>query len=252
MSGAKPALDTRAAATRLTEVSLDVESETALRLLTLAARAASSLSGNPRCRACGRRPRPFALPMPARSIETALADFRTRPTTASAWKPPVTALRLVDIAFDAKTLRVIAEADGSANVTVSSLPGFVDIRIKNVHMTSFLAHVFRSATAAIPTSRLCMCTMNAIPNKRRRQVEDRDRHERRDEQPGDEDRALMLPSAVPLASAGGRNRIAARMKYSRHEQERGGEKEDHGAEAGEQQERKAPRGRPATASSARS
>ncbi len=34
----------------------------------------------------------------------------------------VTALRLVGIAFDSKTLRVIAEADGNVKVAVSKLP----------------------------------------------------------------------------------------------------------------------------------
>jgi len=32
-------------------------------------------------------------------------------------------LRLADIAFDSKTLRVIAEAQGAINVSVSQLPG---------------------------------------------------------------------------------------------------------------------------------
>jgi hypothetical protein len=32
-------------------------------------------------------------------------------------------LRLADIAFDSKTLRVIAEADGTINVTINALPG---------------------------------------------------------------------------------------------------------------------------------
>jgi len=35
----------------------------------------------------------------------------------------ITSLRLVDIAFDSKTLRVIAEAAGAINVYVTSLPG---------------------------------------------------------------------------------------------------------------------------------
>ena len=34
----------------------------------------------------------------------------------------VTDLRLVEIEFDAKTLRVIAEANGTAQVAVSALP----------------------------------------------------------------------------------------------------------------------------------
>jgi hypothetical protein len=34
----------------------------------------------------------------------------------------ITGLRLVEIAFDSKILRVIAEADGNARVAVSRLP----------------------------------------------------------------------------------------------------------------------------------
>jgi hypothetical protein len=35
----------------------------------------------------------------------------------------ITKLRLADIAFDSKTLRVIAEAEGAINVFVTALPG---------------------------------------------------------------------------------------------------------------------------------
>ena len=35
----------------------------------------------------------------------------------------ISKLRLADIAFDSKTLRVIAEAEGAINVYISSLPG---------------------------------------------------------------------------------------------------------------------------------
>ena len=35
----------------------------------------------------------------------------------------VTSLRLADIAFDSKTLRVIAEAEGMISVNISALPG---------------------------------------------------------------------------------------------------------------------------------
>ena len=35
----------------------------------------------------------------------------------------ISSLRLADIAFDSKTLRVIAEADGTINVSVTVLPG---------------------------------------------------------------------------------------------------------------------------------
>ena len=35
----------------------------------------------------------------------------------------ITSLRLADIAFDSKTLRVTAEAAGAVNVTITALPG---------------------------------------------------------------------------------------------------------------------------------
>jgi hypothetical protein len=35
----------------------------------------------------------------------------------------ITSLRLADIAFDSKTLRVIAEAAGTINVHITALPG---------------------------------------------------------------------------------------------------------------------------------
>jgi hypothetical protein len=53
-------------------------------------------------------------------IEAALADFRQN-GQGVAVDATITDLRLADIAFDAATLRVIAEADGTAKVAVSSL-----------------------------------------------------------------------------------------------------------------------------------
>ena len=50
--------------------------------------------------------------------------------------------------------------------------------------------------------------------QRRRQVDDRDRHERRDENPAVKTVAA-LSLRIALASAGQRNRIAASPKYSR-------------------------------------
>jgi hypothetical protein len=55
-----------------------------------------------------------------RSIEQALADFR-RSGQGVAVEAEIRDLRLADIAFDAATLRVVAEADGIARVAVSSL-----------------------------------------------------------------------------------------------------------------------------------
>jgi hypothetical protein len=64
------------------------------------------------------------LPLAAsarKSIESALADFRKNSDGVRV-DAAITNLRLTGIEFDAKTLRVIAEADGTARVTVSALP----------------------------------------------------------------------------------------------------------------------------------
>src|SRR6267378_63978 len=82
----KPVLDQAQQTLRLTDVELAVESEAAFGLLGAAARAA----------------------MP--HLQQAVAA-------------EITSLRLADIAFDSKTLRVIAEAEGVINVYITALPG---------------------------------------------------------------------------------------------------------------------------------
>jgi Domain of unknown function (DUF4403) len=64
------------------------------------------------------------LPLAAnarKSIEAAIADFRKSDDGVRV-EAVVTSLRLVGIEFDAKTLRVIAEADGIVRVAISALP----------------------------------------------------------------------------------------------------------------------------------
>ena len=56
------------------------------------------------------------------SIEAAIADFQKQDDSVRA-ETTVTGLRLVEIAYDSKTLRVIAEAEGTVKVAVSKLPG---------------------------------------------------------------------------------------------------------------------------------
>ena len=55
-----------------------------------------------------------------RAIEASLADFR-RSNAGVDVEASLTGVRLADIAFDAKTLRVIAEAEGAARVAITSL-----------------------------------------------------------------------------------------------------------------------------------
>ena len=105
---------------RLKDIALDVESEAAFGLLGAAARAAvpyleSTLAENATV---------DLLPLTAnarKSIEAAIADFR-KSADGVRVDAAVTNLRLVGIEFDTKTIRVIAEADGTVRVAVTALP----------------------------------------------------------------------------------------------------------------------------------
>ena len=63
--------------------------------------------------------KPFAANA-RKSIEAAIADFQKQ-TPGVKVEAEVTGLRLVGIEFDSKTLRVIAEADGTARALVTKL-----------------------------------------------------------------------------------------------------------------------------------
>ena len=63
--------------------------------------------------------KPFAASA-RKSIETAIADFQ-KPVDGVEVEAAVTGVRLVGIEFDAKTLRVIAEVDGTARALVTKL-----------------------------------------------------------------------------------------------------------------------------------
>jgi hypothetical protein len=117
----KPALDQARQVLRLTDLTLDVDSEAAFGLLGAAARAAipymkSSLEENAAIDL-----KPFAASA-RKSIEAAIVDFQ-KDTEGVRADASVTGLRLVEIAYDSKTLRVIAEVEGTVKVAVSKLPG---------------------------------------------------------------------------------------------------------------------------------
>lgn len=117
----KPVLDREQQVLRLTDIALDVESETAFGLLGAAARTAipylkDALAENARIDL-----KPFAANA-RKSVDAALADFRTSGQGIRV-DAAVTELRLAGIEYDAKTLRVIAEAEGTVNVAVTALPG---------------------------------------------------------------------------------------------------------------------------------
>jgi hypothetical protein len=114
----KPLLDPKSQTLRLTDVMLDVDSEG---VLGVAARAAAPYLTAALADSAVIDLKPFTANA-RNSIEAAIAGFQTardgvRVDTA------LTDLRLVGIAFDSKTLRVIAEADGSVRIAVSALPG---------------------------------------------------------------------------------------------------------------------------------
>ena len=130
---------------RLTEVALDVESEAAFGLLGAAARAAMPYLQKALAEQRGGRSEAASRPMRAR------ASRRRSPISASSADgvrvdAAVTGLRLADIEFDAKTLRVIAEADGTVR-------------------RDAVSEVAITATGySLRASRLCTCTISAMPN----------------------------------------------------------------------------------------
>jgi hypothetical protein len=116
----KPVLDAAQQVLRFTDVTLDVQSEAAFGLLGAAARAAipylkDALAENARIDL-----KPFAANA-RKSIEVAIADFRKSGEGVQV-DAAVTDLRLAGIAYDAKILRIIAEAQGSVKVAISALP----------------------------------------------------------------------------------------------------------------------------------
>jgi hypothetical protein len=113
----KPALDRAAQVLRLTDIALDVESEG---LLSVAVRAAAPYLKTAIAENAVIDLKPFAANARDR-IAAAITDFRVGGEGVRV-DAAVTDIRLVEIAFDAQTLRIIAEADGTAQVAVSALP----------------------------------------------------------------------------------------------------------------------------------
>lgn len=118
----KPSLDQKQQILRLTETSLAVESEAAFGLLGAAARAAMPYLEQALADNAVVDLKPFAADA-KKKIGEALAEFEKTGGNGVKVEAAVNNLRLTGIAFDAKTLRVIAEADGSARATVNKLPG---------------------------------------------------------------------------------------------------------------------------------
>jgi hypothetical protein len=117
----KPALDQAAQTLRLTDVELAVESEAAFGLLGSAARAAMPYLQQALAERATVDLKPFASSA-QKKIAAVVADFQTNQEGIRVGAE-ITSLRLAGIAFDSKTLRVIAEADGVIGVTITALSG---------------------------------------------------------------------------------------------------------------------------------
>ncbi len=117
----KPVLDQEQQTLRLTDVELAVESEAAFGLLGAAARAAVPHLQKVLADKATIDLKPFASNAQDK-IAAVIADFQKNEDGVRI-AAEITSLRLADIAFDSKTLRVIAEAAGAINVSITALPG---------------------------------------------------------------------------------------------------------------------------------
>ena len=105
---------------RLTDIELAVESEAAFGLLGAAARAAIPHLQKTLAEKATVDLKPFAANA-QKKIAAVIADFQKNEEGLRV-SAEISKLRLADIAFDSKTLRVIAEAEGAINVYVTALP----------------------------------------------------------------------------------------------------------------------------------
>ncbi len=117
----RPALDQAQQVLRLTDIELAVESEAAFGLLGTAARAAMPYLQKALADKAVVDLKPFASNAQKR-IAAVISDFQKNEDGVRV-AAEITTLQLAGIAFDSKTLRVIAEAGGAINVSVTALPG---------------------------------------------------------------------------------------------------------------------------------
>ena len=116
----RPVLDRERQILRLADVTLDVQSQAAFGLLGAAAKAAmpylqSAIADNAVIDL-----KPFAASA-QQSIGAALAEFRQAEPGLQV-DANITSLQLVDIEYDAKILRIVAEAQGTVQAAVTALP----------------------------------------------------------------------------------------------------------------------------------
>ncbi len=117
----RPALDPVQQTLRLTDVELAVDSEAAFGLLGAAARQVMPHLQQTLADKAVIDLKPFATNA-QKKIAAAIADFQKNEDGVRV-TADINSLRLAGIAFDSKTLRVVAEANGSINVFVTTLRG---------------------------------------------------------------------------------------------------------------------------------
>jgi hypothetical protein len=116
----KPVLDQAHQILKLANVQLAVESEAAFGLLGAAARAAIPYLQTTLAEKATIDLKPFASNA-QKKIAAAISEFQNNENGVRV-TADITSLQLGDIAFDSKTLRVIANAQGTIDVSVSELP----------------------------------------------------------------------------------------------------------------------------------
>jgi hypothetical protein len=117
----RPALDQSQQTLRLTDIEIAAESEAAFGLLGAAAREAMPNLQRVLLDKARLDLKPFATNA-QKKIAAAISDYQKNEDGVRV-AAEITSLSLADIAFDSKTLRVIAEAEGSINVYLTALPG---------------------------------------------------------------------------------------------------------------------------------
>ena len=117
----RPVLNPAEQTLRLTDVQLAVESEAALGLLGAAAREVIPRLQQTLADKAVLDLKPFAANA-QKKVAAAISDFQKNEDGVRI-AAEITSVELAYIAFDSKTLRVIAEAEGSLNVFVTALPG---------------------------------------------------------------------------------------------------------------------------------
>ncbi|MDQ8727793.1 DUF4403 family protein [Bradyrhizobium sp. LHD-71] len=118
----RPVLNSEQQTLNLADVELAVESEAAFGLLGAAARQAMPYMQKALAERATIDLKPFLAEARVK-ISEAMAELRKNDQGVKV-DAAVTGVRLVDIAYDSKTLRIVAEADGSINVAVTQLPNF--------------------------------------------------------------------------------------------------------------------------------